>query len=59
MALPGTGDLLVILFVLFLIFGAGKLSPMADRLGRWIERRPVDAPEGEGKAGAPRATTPR
>jgi Sec-independent protein translocase protein TatA len=58
MALPGTGDLLVILFVLFLIFGAGKVSPLADRLGRWIERRQAEAPGREGKRDS-RATTLR
>lgn len=62
MAMPGTGDILVILFILALIFGAGKLSWLAARVARACERKGLatDAPRADGpaapKAGRPTAT---
>lgn len=41
MATPGTGDLLVILFILALILGAGKTSWLADRIAHAWERKGV------------------
>lgn len=45
MALPGVGDLLVILFILALILGAGKISWLADRICRVVERKCVSSKE--------------
>ncbi len=56
MALPGFGDLLVILFILALILCAGKLSSAADRLGRLLERKPAGESPRRADPAAPRKT---
>jgi sec-independent protein translocase protein TatA len=35
--MPGTGELLIILVIVLLIFGAGKLPAIGDALGRSIK----------------------
>lgn len=38
MAMPDTGDLLIILFICFLVFVAGKIPSLADGLARLLRR---------------------
>lgn len=36
MGVPNLGDLLIILFIVFLVFGAGKIPALADAIARGI-----------------------
>jgi hypothetical protein len=59
MSLPDAGDLFVILFVLVLIFATGKLSWLADRIGRAVEGKGAVPPrpdDASGKTDGPTAT---
>jgi Sec-independent protein translocase protein TatA len=63
MSLPDAGDLFVILFVLVLIFATGKLSWLADRIGRAVEGKGQGTapPRADGASGKAERTsaTPR
>ena len=51
--MPGTTELLVILVIVLLIFGAGKLPQIGDALGRSIRnfKRAASSGDGEDEAG--------
>lgn len=57
--MPGMGELLIILFIVLLLFGAGKLPQVGKSLGSAISEFKASVKDREEKAEAEKKETPQ